>query len=65
MKRIYNDWHLCYSVPHAQDFMLLGTQSLISFRERITCVNDEVVVGDSINNIENENAGAQVPMKVN
>lgn len=42
--------------------MLLGNQSLISFRERITCVNDEVVVGDSINNIED--AGAQVPMKV-
>lgn len=41
--------------------MLLGSQSLISFRERITCVNDEVVVGDSV---REENTEAHVPMKV-
>ncbi len=41
--------------------MLLGSQSLVSFREKISCVNDEVIVGE--NALDNAN-GAQVPMKV-
>ena len=41
--------------------MLLGSQSLISFRDKITCLNDQVVVGDNTN----ESAeSTPVPMKV-
>ncbi|EFX71149.1 hypothetical protein DAPPUDRAFT_327489 [Daphnia pulex] len=36
-------------VPHMQDFMLLGSQNLVDFRDQIICLNDEVMVTDDSN----------------
>lgn len=36
-----------HTVAHAQDFMLLGSQNLVDFRDKIKCMNDDLPVGEA------------------